>query len=448
MELIKPGDYIIIQRQKYSKLHKFAGGDSKAILGKDNIELSEIAGCPFHSTFRMVALQIKKRLYSLERCADVASIEDTVAVRESGTDNRNILDNGKSQALSTEEIAKLRETCANSTEIVEQLVENSKTFASKTEYAQEKYLKKKERKYFEYVQVRKPNIRLMAELFYRQDPDKVMGMRIDTLSQLLAYSGVSSDGNFMLYESGTNGLLPAAMMNAIGANTAGNLIHIHPGNIPQKQAMLAMNFPEEQQKRCISVNIYSVLRHFYQVDVSDGGGKRKLSVDGSEEESAKKMPKLEENSEQVEESDVNMDATEVEANKEKSENDTDNGNPGNVTSAENEITPRWKIENSRACKILQQGVDCLVIVGKEYPSSILKALRPFLNPSRPVVVFNQSKEVLMDLYVEMKTINDITNLKLTSNFMRNYQILPNRTHPDVQMNANSGFLLRGYSISK
>ncbi|XP_067635051.1 uncharacterized protein [Eurosta solidaginis] len=61
-----------------------------------------------------------------------------------------------------------------------------------------------------------------------------------------------------MYESGTSGLLAASFLNSIGANTEATLVHMHPGNVPQKQAM------KEQLTRCISVNLYSVLREYYQ----------------------------------------------------------------------------------------------------------------------------------------------------------------------------------------
>lgn len=59
------------------------------------------------------------------------------------------------------------------------------------------------------------------------------------------------------------------MLNSIGADTEATLVHMHPGNVPQKQALLALKLPLEQQQRCISVNLYSVLREFYQGDKSE-----------------------------------------------------------------------------------------------------------------------------------------------------------------------------------
>lgn len=423
---ISLGDYVVIQRQKYTKLQKFASLDTTAVLGKDQIALKNINNNPYFTTFKMIYKPNEKKgkkFANLEPCSSITDLKEILDTKESGSDNRNILDDGQSQTLTAEDIEKLRNSCTSSTEIVEQLIENSKTFNSKTGYAQEKYLKKKEKKYFEYIQIKRPTIRLIAEIFYRQDPDKILGIRMDTLSQIISYSGASSTGNYLIYESGTNGLIPAAFLNSIGSKTTGRVVHLHPGNVPQKQALIAMNFDDEQLDRCISVNIYSVLRHYYQISGSsdseliDESRKRKC-IDHSEQ-NASKIQKLDNVSSNLEENELTETAV-----------------------------PKWKLENERANKIFQERFDNLVIISKEHPSSLLKALIPFVKPSRPVVIFNSSREVLLETYVDLKTTGEVTGLRLVSNWLRMYQILPNRTHPDVNMGGNSGFILYGYRVEK
>lgn len=62
---------------------------------------------------------------------------------ESGADNRDLVDTQTSQVLAGDDIRALREAGKSGTEIIAALVENSATFAKKTTFAQEKYLKKK-----------------------------------------------------------------------------------------------------------------------------------------------------------------------------------------------------------------------------------------------------------------------------------------------------------------
>lgn len=288
--------------------------------------------------------------------------------------------------------------------------------------------------HFSLLQIRRPTIRLIADIMYRQDPEKILGLRIDSLSQLISFCNVSATGNFLLYESGTNGLVPAALLNSIGANTDGKLLHLHQGNVPQKQALLALNLEQEQLDRCISVNIYSLLRQYYQ---GSGGVKRKL--DEVSEDATEPLAKFAKTDNEV------TDDVEMETDK----NDVDVKNDADDADAKaknGDKQPKWVFENERGCELLRENLDALIIVAKEHPISIVNALISFVKPGRPVVIFNLSRDILVETFIDLKSSNKVTGLKLTSNWLRNYQILPNRTHPDVNMNGNSGFILHGYTI--
>ncbi|KAF5276707.1 hypothetical protein FQR65_LT16234 [Abscondita terminalis] len=382
---IKLGDFVIIQRQEYMKLLKIKE-NCTVTLGKDVIEVSEVIGQRFYETFRMVLKPGGKRCYALE-IATKLTTQNNLQIEESGVDNRNLVDDGTSQVLTKNEIEDLRDQATSSSDIVEKLISNSKTFTSKTEYSQEKYLKKKVKKYFE------------------QDPNKTLGIRIDDLSQILTYSNIQSDGEFLLYDSGTSGLLPATIINAIGANTPGKLIHVHPGNECQKNALLAMDFPKEQLQRCINVNLYSVLRHYYQ---SDGGGNEEELI--TEDDTKKRK--------------LNEEAS---------------------TSQKKKKTC-WQIENERACKILESKVDGIIVAAKEHPLNVVKELSRFLKAGRTLVVFCAISEPLEELYFYLKNVNDFIGINLSRNFMRHYQVLENRTHPEVSMNFG-GYILTGYKLN-
>lgn len=291
-----------------------------------------------------------------------------------------------------------------------------------------------------FLQIRQPNLRMLAEIMYRQEPEKILGLRTDSLSQLISYSNISSSGNYLLYESGTNGLIAAAMLNSIGANTNGRLVHIHQGNMPQKQAVLALNLEKEQLDRCISVNLYSVLRHYYQ---RKGGLKRKLDIESSISDDENPPSKIKKSND-VENTDE-MDAI-ITENDNDNDNDNTNGIKIEIGDATNDSVPKWMIENERACELLRENLDALVVVAKEHPLSIVNALLPFMKASRPIAIFSLSREILMETFIELKSSGKVTGLRLTSNWMRMYQVLPNRTHPDVNMNGNSGFLLCGFTI--
>lgn len=191
---IKIGDYVVVQRQGYTKLHKLKAS-SKLILGSFNIEMDNVIGEKYFDTFQMKNTPGNKRFYVLEKVEQVNSAKDSLNIEKSGQDNRNIPNNhAESQSLTKEDIDKLKDAELSSNNIVGQLINNSKTFSMKTEYSQEKYIKKKEKKYFEYVQIKKPSIRILVQMFYRQDPTKTLGIRVDDLSQILTYANIHSEG--------------------------------------------------------------------------------------------------------------------------------------------------------------------------------------------------------------------------------------------------------------
>ncbi|XP_025830991.1 tRNA (adenine(58)-N(1))-methyltransferase non-catalytic subunit TRM6-like [Agrilus planipennis] len=427
-ETLEAGKYVIVQRQKYTKVYKLQKNGILA-LGNRRIEMSNVIGHRYFDTFKIVLSPDKKNLYTLEKTENVTSASE-LDIEESGEDNRNITDDRSSQALSKEDIDKLRDEALGSSEMIEKLITNSKSFKLKTKMSQEKYISKKEKKYFEYIQIRKPTIRLLAETYYRLDPSKVLGVRIDDLSQILTYSNVQSDGNFLLYDSGTSGLISAAIMNAIGANTTGKLVHAHPGNECQKAAFLAMNFPKEQVERCINVNLYSVLRWYYQGDVQ----KNDESKDETEvnNQTKEEQPTVVETSKDEE--------NEAPKGIKRTHNDQENS-----TSGPSAKRPCWHFDNQKACEILKDKIDALIIVAKEHPESIVEELVQFLNPSRALVVFSMISEPLEDLYVYLKKRSDFVNIRVTNNFMRYYQVLPERTHPEITMNFG-GYLLSATKI--
>ncbi|KAI5637334.1 gcd10p family domain-containing protein [Phthorimaea operculella] len=451
-EGIKVGDYIVIQKQSYKKLHKFNKSNSAVSLGRDNVNLSGIEGNPYFSLFRIVPKNKRGKEFGLELTEEAVQLKDEIDIKVSGIDNRNIIDDGRSQKLSAAEIAEIANEATKASDIVETLISNSSTFHNKTEYSQEKYLKKKEKKYFEYVEILKPNLRLISEIMYKLDPGKIQNIRKDTLSQIMTLSNVYCEGSHLLYDSGSNGLLPAALLSIIGAKTEGKLIHMHPGNMSQKQALLAMNFPEEQYSRCISVNIYSALRQYYQgcdthetaMDTNNGESnplKRKAEKDDN---SNSKVPKLD--STDKKDSQNNRNGSEISTKPPQKEVDTEDSKTENDNKLSEPKKPKWHFDNIAASEILTEKVDSLVIACKEDPLNIFMELLQFVKPGRPFVVYNTVAEPLQHLYMELRTLPQVIALKLTGNWMRHYQVLPERTHPEVMMNNQSGFLLTGYIV--
>jgi tRNA (adenine-N(1)-)-methyltransferase non-catalytic subunit len=295
---------------------------------------------------------------------------------------------------------------------------------------------------------------------------------MDTLSQILAIVGIHSHGTYMVYESGCQGLVAAAMLSNI--STGGRLVHIHPGNLPQKQAILAMNYDQDKMSSLISVNIYSLLRKLLQENsVSNENNvevnkERKVSNESfiSESESDYKAKQNEEDSSNDIHTDENVI---IETNSGNNKLVWDSSKKGDEEVVEKkEITlnvvnerkrkhsdtdentskkPRWELETEKAADLLRLSkADGLVIISREHPANILTALLPCVAPSRSFVVFCPYREPLLELYIQLKGKNSTVGLRVTETWLRAHQILPSRTHPDILMSGSGGYLLTGIVV--
>lgn len=401
---ITQGNYLIINKNETYLIHQIS---NKAILrlGRDVIDLKASFGQPFSSTFKLEPIPEKKRHYTLVICNDNQA-RNQWATNGCGTDNKLITNDSSSQLLSTDEIIALKESGETGQNIVELLVENSKTFQLKTEYAQEKYLKKKARKYCDFLTIFKPTIRLVTDVLYRQQTiPKTISIRFDTLAQILCRVNLDPGGKYLLYENGSQGLLQASLLNQL--HDDGCLIHIFSSTAEQNalKAVKAMNFSESKMKQMLTVSLDEILSTKCELDVE----------------------------------------------KEKYEDDIPNCSDDKKRKSDEAYTQVKKKHRSTTSIdglnfLKSNKFDGLIVVCREEPTEFVKTFLPYLSLSRPFVVYSAYKEILVSLYNEFKMRRDVVFLRLTDNFMRYHQVLPNRTHPDVTMDDGGGYLFSGLFV--
>lgn len=457
--------YILIRRQKYTKLHLFTDKCSSILMGKDKIELDTITGNRFGTSFKMIPVKGNRRHFTLNVCdrEECVSLSMLMKDASSGVDNRNLLDDGRSQGLSADNITDLREQGKSPKEIMNLLLEHSATFHIKTEFAQEKYLKKKEGKYLEYITIERPSLRTICELFYNRELPKSINLRIDVISQIITGINLQPDGTYLLFENGFRGLVTAACLNYLDS---GKLINITPGPHFQKQAVLAMNFDEEKMSHLLTVQLSTLLEHLHKRNEVDILGNDKNNTFCSENVMNTTLPtsssQLQNNSGQASTLKIEFADTEVK----EAASSTDIPSKENTTKDEllnlnckrkhscdaisqHDISkkPRWAVIAENAIDILtSQKVDGLIIACKEYPNNILLKFLQYVGLSRPFIVYSPYQEPLVQLYCELKKMK-VIYLRITDCWLREYQVLPDRTHPSIIMSPGSGYLLSGIVVS-
>jgi len=90
--------------------------------------------------------------------------------------------------------------------------------------------------------------------------------------------------------------------------------------------------------------------------------------------------------------------------------------------------------------------DSLILACGYDPTPTLLTLLPHLETSCPFVVYSEFLEPLVHCFRALQDKQLAINLRLTDTWMRDYQVLPGRTHPNMNMSMNGGFLLTGVKL--
>jgi len=415
-EVIVPGRTVVLQKFNYLRTHLL--NPSKNLqLGRDLINLSGIVGKTFGTTFKMVSDHQNNKCFKLEVAEEVQNFEALFMNGESGEDNRDLQNNESSQKLSKQEIVKMREDGVDGKEIVEKLIENSETFQNKTKFSQAKFLKKKAKKYHQYILIRKPSIRLLMEIHYKADPMKLMNLREDSLAQILNATNVHSGGKYLVYETGAQGIVVASVLERVGEK--GKVVHIYQTGQPQTNCLSAMDFSQEILDNLKVINIQHL-----------------RSLEQGQDILVNRFPPPTNGQ--------NRDAAGGDGEPPKKKPHTDNGK-----TEEKPFRMNLREQSVATFNLIKsEPYDGLIIVCKQHPSALLTYLSKFIAPSRPFTVYSAYKEPLLEAYMAVKESGCAINCVLSETWLRYHQVLPERTHPTVNMSGGGGYILTGIFIEK
>ncbi|KAI9026474.1 hypothetical protein CLU79DRAFT_668609, partial [Phycomyces nitens] len=88
----------------------------------------------------------------------------------------------------------------------------------------------------------------------------------------------------------------------------------------------------------------------------------------------------------------------------------------------------------------------LIISSCYKPETVIKKLSKYILGSRPVVVYSFHKEMLLDAAYMMRKSGEFIQSDITESSLREYQVLPGRTHPHMMTNGGGGYLLTGLRV--
>ncbi|XP_048356162.1 tRNA (adenine(58)-N(1))-methyltransferase non-catalytic subunit TRM6 [Sphaerodactylus townsendi] len=442
LHVIREGDWAVLKRNEVFKAVAVLKR-RKITFEKQWFFLDNAIGHVYGTTFEVTgggSLQPKKR-----------AEEATAETKEAGTDNRNIIDDGKSQKLTHDDIKALKDKGIKGQEIVQQLIENSATFRDKTEFAQDKYIKKKKKKYEAVITIIKPSTRILSTMYYAREPGKINYLRYDTLAQMLTLGNIHA-GNKMIVMETCAGLVLGAVMERMGGY--GSLIQMYPGGGAVRTATNCFGFPE------------SFFQTLYEFPLNKVGSllSGTFSIKALPSDTEENMPLAEESNGSLDETQLSMQETDMASGTEvamesrpSDEQETmdlptdgdameDNKAKGTMQNKQKKQEERRKKLVEAAALLKGKDADGLIVASRFHPAPLLLSLLEFVAPSRPFVVYCQYKEPLLECYTKLRERGGVVNLKLSETWLRNYQVLPDRSHPKLTMSGGGGYLLTGITV--
>lgn len=330
--MISLDSYVVVQREKTYRLLKVSQG--QAVIDKLKFNFANAIGQPYGTIYLAKNHQLTK--IDVESNESASNLDSEQSAEQSFTEK--LLDNGNLvQQITREDLSKMKKDGTSSTEIVAKLVEGCSTFKDKTCFAKEKYVARKTKKHSDVIRLFQPTVRLLNEIYYRKDPEKISFLRIDNLSLVLTMANVHSNLKVLVIEN-CSGLITAAVLERLGG--LGVCLNLHKGVQQQGAPCLqAMNFSEQ------------IMFTFFPLPLDD-------VVNGPKPEDSNF---LNENSEKV----------------------TDN---------EEKLIRRERRKKALAFFVDGQ-FDSMILACKYHPLELLQKLFPKLKTSRPFVIYSPYVQV-------------------------------------------------------
>ncbi|XP_038715671.1 tRNA (adenine(58)-N(1))-methyltransferase non-catalytic subunit trm6-like [Tripterygium wilfordii] len=418
---INNGDRLVFSRLS-------AGATLK--IGNKNCSLRPLIGCPFGSLFQIdngeEGSYLSRVLLSTEDDNNKQENGDCQTQDES-RDNREIIDNNKAQSLTGDDIDELRRQGAKGDEIVEALIANSATFEKKTVFSQEKYRLKKQKKYAPTVLLRRPFARSICEAYFKKYPDRIGFLRVDALSLLLSMANVSANSDVLVVDM-VGGLLTGAVAERLGGT--GHVCNTYLGGTPYGMDIVRIfNFDDEICKRIVRCPLSDL-------SLTQNG----TSEQNSEQADPCKMELNEEISSAVSADEISP--SQHEDSVLLPESTVSPGNrigkaPKAGEQASQEVIKTWK----------ENGFSSLIIAAPDLdPWILVKDILPLLSYSAPFAIYHQYLQPLATCMHSLQVGKLAIGLQISEPWLREYQVLPSRSHPCMQMSAFGGYILSGIKI--
>ena len=447
---VKEGEFVLLvfadKRQIFAQALKTQRGKSPNLkINKRTYSTSILVGLSYGT---VLELNKQTGLIPLEEGEDVIPTHENLTIdrdekdgntHNEGNDNRHLVDDNTSQTMTADELHKMRsDPSLTGSEIVEKIIQNSASFQNKTTFSKAKYIKKKQMKYQPRCRLVRCTSSSICQALFLKDARKIMNLREDSLAQILSFANVSAGTKTLVFDH-CMGLVTGACARRMGGY---GMIHsIYTGNAPPFIDMIArfnLSFVEHSSIKWIHAGY---IFHDSNYPQSEAEGE---DLDLIERKKLTWPCLLQSHTEDYL---IKMDS-------EKKRVDFLQKRCGRFARKLTRPTPDENAaslidgiagEDSEDDRIKKK-CDSLILACNYDPKSTLLSTLPYLETSCPFVVFSEYMEPLLECFQELQSQKLAINLRLSDTWMREYQVLPKRTHPNMNMSQNGGFILTGVKL--
>ncbi|KAK9472886.1 Gcd10p family-domain-containing protein [Dipodascopsis tothii] len=281
-------------------------------------------------------------------------------------------------------------------DVVESVVRAHTAFEKKSVFSKQKYLLRKEQKFLKRFTPTCLGSSELIEYFAVKEPHRILEMTAESLGLMLSLADVKPGGTYMVVDE-TSGLLVAAMLERMAGE--GRIVVVHENEHPNFDLLKFTNFPAETTDRMVTAMNLLQLYH------------------PEEEEEVREL------------------SAETLA--------------GMKSARRGQYYKRLRRQEelrSIFSHVDGGAFDGLLLATTLDTSSLLQKMIPCVRGSRPIVLYNASKEPLVTTAHEL--LGDLRVLAPTimETRVRNYQVLPGRTHPQMTSKSGGGYLLSGTRV--
>ncbi|KAL5535659.1 MYO1_1 [Sanghuangporus sanghuang] len=378
---IQEGHSVLLQLPSGEIRNVKLGKNTTISFGKyGSFNSSALIGQPYGLTYEIVEKKLK-----ILPPKSMNELEDTDATNEYITDG-NIV-----QPLTSLEIEALKRSGVHASEIIRRQIEQHANYTLKTEYSKEKYKKRKEAKFSKMFATIEPTLHNVCNYWFNKDRSRIREIRPDTLAQMMNFAGVRPGGRYLVVDE-ASGLLVSAVLERLGDE--GRIITVCDVESPPAYPIMShMNFDEDVVNKILS----------------------SLNWATADEDHTPIVPPFEP------ESGV------YRSERQKSRYNKRKKVVGNLFSTRDEL--------------FAGEFDALLVASDYEPFSIVEKLCSYLAGSASIVIHSPFIQALAEVQARMKPLPEYLNPSITEGWLRQYQVLPGRTHPVMTTPGSGGYVL-------